>query len=51
VLFVKWANAEKTRYITYEESGSKGKAISREVPYPFMDKTDCYKPVRLKNIC
>ncbi|KAL0213744.1 hypothetical protein P9112_005928 [Eukaryota sp. TZLM1-RC] len=48
-LFVAWADKAKTKYVAYEESGSKKKAIKRVTPYPYW--SGGYHPYRYNNIC
>ncbi|KAL0244174.1 hypothetical protein GEMRC1_008259 [Eukaryota sp. GEM-RC1] len=48
VLFVKWANSAKTKYVSYEESGSKG-SVARVTPYPYWSGS--YHPIRYNKAC
>lgn len=35
VVFVRWVDAAKTRYVGYHESGGRGGAVAQEIAYPF----------------
>ncbi|MDQ3406452.1 MAG: hypothetical protein M3548_24175 [Actinomycetota bacterium] len=48
VLFDRWANAEKTRYVGYEQ-GTSG-TVLREIPYPYFSAMSDFHPYRRPNI-
>lgn len=50
VLFLGWANAERTRYHAREASNVKGGTLEREVPYPYYSNESLYVPMRYKNV-
>lgn len=49
VLFVAWANPERTKYIGYHESSGSGKAVMATITYPFYGETG-FAPYRYNGI-
>jgi predicted nucleic acid-binding protein len=52
VLFDKWANSQKTVYWGWEETVNPGRAVYRQIPYPYFAgyETEKYVPVRFRGI-
>eukprot|EP01006_Ploeotia_vitrea_P020494 TRINITY_DN52787_c0_g1_i1.p1 TRINITY_DN52787_c0_g1~~TRINITY_DN52787_c0_g1_i1.p1 ORF type:complete len:272 (+),score=11.75 TRINITY_DN52787_c0_g1_i1:24-818(+) len=55
VLFMGWANSQKTAYHACQEPGCHTEgphhAYCSKVPYPFNWNPACFKPYRLNNVC
>lgn len=49
VLFVGWADPQKTSYLAYHESSSAGGAVLAQIKYPFWNETG-FAPYRLKAV-
>lgn len=49
-IFEEWANDERTAYIGYEQSGSAGGTVHREIPYPYFDGGAGFEPYRYNEI-
>lgn len=47
VLFVRWADPSRTKYVGYHESSSAGKAVQATITYPFGTATG-FAPYRLR---
>ncbi|HET6352605.1 MAG TPA: hypothetical protein VFG89_10830 [Coriobacteriia bacterium] len=50
VIFVRWANAEKTKYVGYHESGTGTGTISAVIPYPYYNADKRFRPFRYNQI-
>ena len=50
VLFLGWANEERTRYHAREASSTKGGTLERTVPYPYYSRESTYVPMRYVNV-
>jgi len=48
VVFVRWVDAARTRYVGYHESGSGTGAIASEIPYPYWNNDTRFRPFRYK---
>lgn len=46
ILFVRWADTARTKYVGYEESGYYGRAVQSTVPYPYWSGTGTFLPYR-----
>ena len=46
VIFEKWADAAKTKYVALEQSGGVDRAIRHVIPYPYEFDKNLYKPYR-----
>jgi hypothetical protein len=51
VLFGGWANAEKSQYVSYEETRPGEGTVSRVTPYPYWYNTACFIPHRYNEVC
>lgn len=49
VVFVRWVDESKTRYVGYDESGSRDGAVAREIGYPFFGEAG-FAPYRYNKI-
>lgn len=50
VLFLGWANEDRTRYLAREASSVKGGTLERTVPYPYYSRESTYQPMRYQNV-
>lgn len=50
VLFLGWANEDRTRYHAREASSTKGGTLERTVPYPYYSRESTYVPMRYVNV-
>lgn len=50
VLFLGWANDERTRYHAREATSTHGGTIERTVPYPYYSNESRYVPLRYENV-
>lgn len=50
VLFLGWANEERTEYHAREATSAKGGTIERTVPYPYYSRESTYVPMRYVNV-
>jgi hypothetical protein len=46
VLFEKWANDARTSYWGFEQAGTPGHTVYREIPYPYDGNSSKYRPMR-----
>jgi ribosomal protein L24E len=46
VIFVRWSNAEKTRYVGIEQNGAIGYPVEHVIQYPYWSGNGVYEPYR-----
>jgi hypothetical protein len=46
VVFVRWVDAARTRYVGYHESGSAVGTVASEIPYPYWNNDTRFRPFR-----
>lgn len=50
VIFVRWADATKTRYVGYHERGTGYGAVAQEIPYPYWNNDTRFRPFRYSKV-